>query len=90
MFDANGFIVENLKPFRYSDFRRKYQFMYDLVEGALNQAKINWIDTAANLCWEDLCHVVSPKGYAPFTDTDHMGKFFSSHWFTVYDHLVEF
>ncbi len=90
MFDANGFITKNLKPFKYSDFRRKYQFVYDLVEGALNEAKINWIDTADNLCWEDVCHVVSPKGYAPFTDIDHMGKYFSSNWFTLYDHLVDF
>jgi hypothetical protein len=90
MFDGNGFITKNLQPFKYSDFRRKYQFVYDLVEGALNEAKINWIDTADNLCWEDVCHVVSPKGYAPFTDIDHMGKYFSSNWFTLYDHLVDF
>ena len=90
MFDDNGFIKENLKPYKYSDFRKKYQQVYDEVEGAFSRANIQWIDTASSLCWEDVCHVISPKGYAPFKDIDHMGRFFTSNWFTAFDHLVEF
>lgn len=31
MFDADGVIQENVKPFKYSDFRKKYSYLYNVT-----------------------------------------------------------
>lgn len=41
-----------------------------------------------NLCWQDECHVVSSKGYGGFIDSNHIGKFYSKYYFTIFDDLV--
>jgi len=46
------------------------------------------INYVKNYCWEDICHVVSPKGYAGFIDSNHPGKIVAANWFTVFDSLV--
>ncbi len=90
MVDKDGVVEQNLQPFKYSDFRKKFKYVIDAYETALSNANIKMIDLADNLCWDDLCHVLSPKGYTAFIDRDHMGKFYSRHWLTSVDHLVKF
>jgi hypothetical protein len=88
MFDSNGPILDNLKSFRESDHRKRFIQVFEVVEKALNEAKLGWINYSKNLCWDDICHVISPNGYAPFADCDHPGKIFANNWITVYDFLT--
>jgi hypothetical protein len=90
MWDMGGVIQKNVQPFKYSDFRKKFKSVVDYYETALTYANITMIDMADNLCWEDTCHVVSPKGYGVFVDRDHYGKHYASYWLTVVDSLVKF
>jgi hypothetical protein len=90
MVENNGVIEQNVQPFKYSDFKRKFKPAIDKFETTLSNANITMIDLADNLCWEDTCHVVSSKGYAAMTDRDHYGKFYARHWPSVLDDLLKF
>ncbi len=90
MVDNSGVIQENLKPFKYSDFRANFKPIIEKFETALSNANVRMIDLADNLCWEDLCHVVSSKGYAAMIDPDHYGRFYARHWPTVLDEMINF
>ena len=90
MRDLKGVIQKNVEPFKYSDFRNKFRSVIDYYEITLANANITMIDMADNLCWEDVCHVVSPKGYGAFIDQDHFGKHFARYWATAVDRLVKF
>jgi hypothetical protein len=90
MVDFNGVIEEKIKPFRLSDYMRKYEGVYDNWHRIINKTNVEMIDYKEHLCWEDLCELLSPKGYGVFTDDNHAGKFFSRHWFTAVDHLTQF
>ncbi len=56
----------------------------------MKSANVDLIDLADNLCWEDSCEVISPTGYAVYSDEHHYAKFYVRHWLSVVDHLVEF
>jgi len=43
-----------------------------------------------NLCYNDNCHVLTPTGYGIYVDSHHYSKFYSRHWQSAVDHLVEF
>ena len=90
MIDFTGVIKKNVEPFRLSAFKSKYSVIIGKYETAIQQNNATLIDLSDNLCWEDLCEVTTPSGYAAFTDPGHYGKFYSRHWLSVVDHLVEF
>lgn len=56
----------------------------------MKKINVNVIDLADNLCYEDNCEVLSPLGYSIYTDDHHYAKFYSRHWLSAVDHLVEF
>ena len=88
--DADGIIDKNIKPFRYSFFKQMYRTMIEKYEAALKKEKIPMIDITDNFCWEDQCHVITPKGYAHYLDCQHVGNNLARHWMTSLDHLVKF
>lgn len=81
-------IEKNVQPFKLSDFRRKHQGVIDIYEEALRKNNVGIIDLSENMCYQDTCHVISPKGYAIYTDSGHYGKFYAHHWLSVVDDLV--
>ena len=88
MSDADGIIEENIKPVKLSDFKNRYKVLIDKYETEAKRMNVNLIDTSDNLCWEDVCEVISPSGYAIFSDDNHYGKFYTRHWISAVDHLV--
>lgn len=64
--------------------------MFDFYENEMKKINVNVIDLADNLCYEDNCEVLSPLGYSIYTDDHHYAKFYSRHWLSAVDHLVEF
>jgi hypothetical protein len=53
MMDANGIIDENIKPFKYSDFRKRYRVLIETFETTVKAANIPIINLVDNLCWQD-------------------------------------
>jgi hypothetical protein len=88
MSDINGIIEQNINPVKLSDFKNKFKVLIDKFEPVLRKMNINVIDLSDNLCWEDICEVTSPAGYAIFVDDNHFGKFYSRHWISAVDYLV--
>ena len=83
-------IEANIQPFKYSDFRRKYRQVIEKWETTMKNANVPIIDIAENLCWEDLCEKFTPLGYPAYQDNNHISKFYSRHWVSAVDHLVDF
>lgn len=64
--------------------------MFEKYETAMKNANVDLIDLADNLCYEDSCEVISPRGYAIYSDEHHYGKFYARHWLSSVDHLIDF
>lgn len=62
--------------------------MFEHYEALMKSVNVPLIDLADNLCFEDNCEVLSPEGYAIYTDGNHYSRFYSAHWLSVVDHLV--
>lgn len=90
MFDFNGIIQQNIKPFRLSQFKNNYKLVIDGFENAMREGNVSIIDLSDNLCWEDSCEVLSPSGYGVYVDENHYTRLYSLHWLSVVDHLTEF
>jgi hypothetical protein len=90
MTDLSGVIEDNIKPIKRSSYRQRYKQMYDFYEASMKSVNVPLIDLADNLCYDDICDVISPEGYAIYTDAHHYCKFYSRHWLSVVDHLTEF
>jgi hypothetical protein len=88
--DADGVIEKNIKPFRHSFVKDMYKTMIEKYEGALKKHNIPMIEITDNFCWEDKCHVITPRGYAHYLDCQHVGNNLARHWMTSLDHLVRF
>lgn len=54
----------------------------------MKNANVDFIDLADNICYEDSCEVLSPRGYAVYSDENHYAKLYVRHWLSAVDHLV--
>ncbi len=88
MVEFDTIIDENIQPFKYSEFREKYARLYTTYETTMMNAGVKIIDIAENLCYNDSCEVLTPHGYAAYSDENHCGKFYARHWLSAVDHLV--
>jgi hypothetical protein len=68
MVDFIGIIDENIRAIKRSEFRKQYQTIFEKYETAMKNNNVGIIDLADNLCYEDSCEVISPIGYAIYSD----------------------
>jgi len=90
MYNIEKVFPEKMQPFKLSEHRQRFKESYDFIESGLNKAGIKWVSFTKNVCYEDLCHVLTPKGYPINMDSNHLMDYIAEHWITVYDFITEF
>lgn len=91
MKDGSGELIEdNLRPFKLSDYMKKYEKVIDKYHSAIKPLNIKLIRLTDNHCWENMCQRFTPSGHPIMADSNHYGKLFARHWMTAVDHLVDF
>ncbi|KAF0692245.1 Aste57867_16660 [Aphanomyces stellatus] len=70
-------------------FRKKYKDTIGLLEKAMANANATLIDLSDNMCYNDLCQVVSMREGEPVMwDTHHIRPFFARNYLTSIDAVV--
>lgn len=46
------------------------------------------VDLSEHLCWDDICEVLTPSGYAIYKDNNHYSVSYSYNWAGALDFLV--
>lgn len=56
----------------------------------MNKIGVKLIHLTDNMCWEDLCEVLTPSGYPIMKDAHHFTYKWSQYWANAVDFLVKF
>jgi hypothetical protein len=69
MKDGSGELIEdNLKPFKLSEFMKKYEKVIEKYHSAIKPLNIELITLTDNHCFEDMCHRFTPSGHPILKD----------------------
>ena len=90
MVDQNGVIEASIQPYSLKEFKYEYRDGIQFTEAVLKEAGADIIDFSDNMCWEDVCHVLTPRGYCVMFDDDHFTTLAARNWLNIVDYLTIF
>eukprot|EP00300_Choanocystis_sp_HF-7_P020714 c20658_g1_i3.p1 GENE.c20658_g1_i3~~c20658_g1_i3.p1 ORF type:complete len:817 (-),score=167.69 c20658_g1_i3:146-2596(-) len=88
MRSALGVSEDFPKSIRLSEFRAANKDMLDRIQQAVSDAGATLLDFADNMCLEDVCNVLDPRGRPIMRDSNHFRPFFAFEYADVLDVAV--
>jgi hypothetical protein len=90
MYSINGVIEKNVQPISLGKINSTYAHLAKYLEKSVLKAGGHMIYYTDHSCWGEVCHLVTPKGYAVYSDYSHWVFEVSRNWLTSVDVVLEF